>query len=378
MRDDDLFSEETGAMSFGEHLEELRACVIYALLWLAGGALAGLVLGGYVVEYIQKPLNLSLQKYHLDRSGAWVDKNLRELLSEGHTADIVLPRKDGFVPTEFYLYPGELERALGQQRKTEAIEAGTGRPHIELDEVDNFSAAKKARAERRKQAARDGGLLTHEPSVDYTGRPTRILLWTKIKDDPRVRSKTFNAQEAFSIYLKASLLVGFVLASPGIFYSLWSFIAAGLYPHEKRYIYYFMPISIFLFIGGALFAFFIVFQFILDFLFWFNTWTNIEPEARINEWLNFALLLPVGFGLSFQLPLVMFVLERVHIFSVAIYLSQWRIAVLIIFILSMFLTPADPWSMILMALPLTLLYFAGIGMCKLFPRKELYEGDVED
>ncbi|HBT78469.1 MAG TPA: twin-arginine translocase subunit TatC [Planctomycetaceae bacterium] len=380
MRKDDLFSDST-AMSFGEHLEELRNCLIYAIIWLVVGTVFGFFLGGPVVEHIQRPLKKSLENYHLERGTGWLETHKKELLSEGQNASIIrVPKDRGLTPTEFWIFPGELERALDYQRKQEALTsttAGTEQPMIALDEVDNFALAKKARDQRRKKQAEGAGLLSHAPTTDYDAEPVRLILWTAIKDDARVRSKTFNAQEAFSIYLKASLLVGFVLASPGIFYHLWSFVAAGLYPHEKKYIYLFMPISIILFIAGSVFAFFIVFQFILEFLFWFNSFTDIEPEARINEWLNFALLLPIGFGISFQLPLVMFVLERVHIFSVQMYLSQWRIAVLAIFVISMLLTPADPWSMILMAIPLTFLYFAGIWMCKMFPRKELYE-DAED
>ena len=81
------------------------------------------------------------------------------------------------------------------------------------------------------------------------------------------------------------------------------------------------------------------------------------------------LFLPLGFGISFQLPLVMLLLERIGVFTIQTYLSSWRIAVLIIFVLAMFLTPADPVSMLLMALPLTMLFFGGIGLCKWLPKR---------
>ena len=95
---------------------------------------------------------------------------------------------------------------------------------------------------------------------------------------------------------------------------------------------------------------------------------GIGQDVRINEWLGFVLLLPLGFGISFQLPLVMLFLERIGIFDVAAYLSRWRIAILVIFVLAMFLTPADPTSMVLMAFPLTVLYFLGILLCRYMPR----------
>ena len=82
------------------------------------------------------------------------------------------------------------------------------------------------------------------------------------------------------------------------------------------------------------------------------------------------LLLPLGFGISFQLPLVMLFLERIGVFGVADYFKKWRIAVLVIFILSAVLTPADPYSLLLMACPVTLLYFFGILLCKYLPRSK--------
>ena len=71
---------------------------------------------------------------------------------------------------------------------------------------------------------------------------------------------------------------------------------------------------------------------------------------------------------SFQLPLVMLFLQRIGIFSVEMYLSKWRIAILAIFVISMVLTPADPISMLLMACPLSVLYFGGVAMCYWMPR----------
>jgi sec-independent protein translocase protein TatC len=95
---------------------------------------------------------------------------------------------------------------------------------------------------------------------------------------------------------------------------------------------------------------------------------NIDPDPRISEWLGFVLILPLGFGLAFQLPLVMLFLQRIGIFSIQVYLDKWRIAVLVIFVISMLLTPADPVSMLMMALPLSALYFLGIGMCRWMPK----------
>lgn len=193
-----------------------------------------------------------------------------------------------------------------------------------------------------------------------------IFTWRPVK----VRFQVLNAQEAFMIWMKAALVTGLVLASPYVFFQLWVFVAAGLYPHEKHYIYLYLPISIGLFLAGASLAFLFVFDPVLNFLFTFNKGMNADFDPRIGEWLSFVLVLPLGFGISFQLPLVMLFLNRIGVAPVEFYLQHWRIAMLIICVIAMVLTPADPISMILMAAPLCLLYVLGIGMCKYMPRSE--------
>jgi sec-independent protein translocase protein TatC len=170
------------------------------------------------------------------------------------------------------------------------------------------------------------------------------------------------------IWMKAALMTGLVIASPYVIFQVWLFVAAGLYPHEKSYIYIYLPISVLLFFGGASLAFVFVFDPVLDFLFTFNKGMNADFDPRIGEWLSFVLILPLGFGISFQLPLVMLFVNRLGLVSIDLFIQQWRIAILIIFVVAMVLTPADPVSMLLMAAPLCFLYLLGILMCKYMPR----------
>ena len=190
-----------------------------------------------------------------------------------------------------------------------------------------------------------------------------LFTWRPVK----VRFQVLNAQEAFMIWMKAALVTGLMIASPYLFYQIWIFVAAGLYPHEKNYVYIYLPISIGLFLGGASLAFAFVFDPVLRFLFTFNKGMNADFDPRVGEWLSFVLILPLGFGISFQLPLVMLFLNRIGVASLDFYIQQWRIAILIICVISMVLTPADPVSMLLMAVPLCLLYLLGIAMCKYMP-----------
>lgn len=211
-------------------------------------------------------------------------------------------------------------------------------------------------------------LLLAEAFPTSIRRPRKNLVEIPVWKPTDIRVQALGVHEAFMIWMKAGFVSGLVIASPWMFYQVWSFVAAGLYPHEKRYVHVFLPISLGLFLGGVALAFTFVFQPVLDFLFGFNKMMGIDPDPRISEWLGFVLFLPLGFGISFQLPLVMLFVNRLGIISIKAYVDKWRISVLLIFVISMVLTPADPVSMLLMACPLTVLYFLGIGMCQWMPK----------
>src|SRR4029079_15567459 len=114
---------------------------------------------------------------------------------------------------------------------------------------------------------------------------------------------------------KVSVVTGIVIASPWVFYQLWLFVAAGLYKHAQKHVHTYLHFRIFLFLGGALFCFFVVIPYVLYFLFQFNTWLGLRPEMKIGSWISFAMMLSLMFGISFQLPLVMLFLERISIFE---------------------------------------------------------------
>jgi sec-independent protein translocase protein TatC len=198
-----------------------------------------------------------------------------------------------------------------------------------------------------------------------------LTIWRPGNEDERLRPKAMGAAEAFVIYMKAAFLSGLIIFSPMIFRELWLFVAAGLYPHERRYVHIFLPFSVGLFICGALLAFFAAFPPVLHFLFGFNDWLGIPTELRISEWLSFVLFLPLAFGIGFQMPLVMLFINRIGVVSVEQYWRGWRVAVLVIFVLAPILNPSpDPYSMLLMAVPMTLLYFGGILLCQYASRRK--------
>ncbi len=355
-REDDLFRDST--MTFGQHLGELRDCLIKSALGLAVGFILGLMVGSHVVAFIRSPLSNALERYYQKESVTKVQDELERMQASGQPLPWTNAEVEHRVLTEnlladeVYIDPAEVLQAFKAAYP---------------EQFKNFQLPEKKPAVDKEDQA--------NPRADQDTM-IRLFLWHRSADDPRLRVKTFNAQEAFSVWVKASLLVGVLLASPWIFYQIWHFVAAGLYPHERQYVHMYLPFSIGLFLTGAALAFFVVFEPVLNFLFSFNRSLGIDPDPRINEWLSFVLWLPVGFGIGFQLPLVMLFMERIGAFSVKSYLSQWRVAVLVIFVVAALLTPPDPYSMMLMAMPLTFLYFGGIALCKLLPRKSSPFGEI--
>jgi sec-independent protein translocase protein TatC len=118
-----------------------------------------------------------------------------------------------------------------------------------------------------------------------------------------------------------------------------------------------------------------VFPFVLQFLLGFNANIKVTPQIRLSEWISFAVMMPLMFGISFQLPLVMRFLTAISIFDVDAYRSKRRLAILVIAFLSMVLTPADPFSMLLMMFPLIFLYELGIVLCGFAASKNPFEGE---
>ena len=330
-------------MTFGEHLEELRFSLLKAIIALVLGVLVGLLFAGNVVEYVQTPLKDALKDYYSRLAGEEYAKYLKEQSDRGAPVpeDLDAAKKlfveQHLVTEEHLVNPSEIAQELNE---------------IAPNSID---------LSKLPQAA-PGAVVERDKLI-------KLRMYHKVEDDPRVRIIGLKVEEPFVVYMKAAFVVGTVLASPFVFYFIWQFIAAGLYPHEQKYVRVFLPFSIGLFLAGAALAFFVVFRYVLAFLFTFYDWMGIDPDPRITDWLTFVLVLPLGFGVSFQLPLVMLFLERIGLFSVRTYLSSWRISVLVICFIAMVLTPSDPYSMMLMATPLVALYFFGILLCKWMPRR---------
>ena len=345
---EDLFEATT--MSFGDHLEELRGSLTRALIGLTIGSLIGLIFANHVVGVIQKPLLDALGSHYAGLAVNQLEDMYGNNVLDPQTVKFV--EKSAFVFDEVYI-----ERELLTR-----LDEGPA-PTVAAGDANQPSTAEKQPGNAQNNYSKMKTVLDEvlpPPKLDMV----KIRLWKPA----RAKLTTLSPHESFMIWVKAGLVAGLILSSPYVFYQIWVFVAAGLYPHEKKYVHLYLPFSLILFLSGAALAFFFVFGPVLTFLFGFARLLNIEPDLRISEVIGFVLFLPLGFGIAFQLPLVMLFIHRIGLISIETYLEKWRVAILLIFVISMLLTPSDPYSMLLMAMPLTGLYFLGLALCKWMPR----------
>lgn len=333
---DDLQFEHT-KMSFWDHIEELRTHMWRAIAGFFIGLIFGFFVGKPMVEIIAHPVEKALARFHHDR---------RETLKKNMDSSEQQQEMNKPQPVEFLLSPEDGEKLFAAYGiKT------TAKPDKPLPLILNLKPF-------------DVALVTSE-QIEYINQPPTL--------------KTLSATEAFIVYLKVSMYCGLVISSPWVFYQLWSFIAAGLYAHEKKLVHVYMPVSIVLFLLGVALCEFVVLPVTLDYLLSFNAWMNLEPDLRLNEWLGFAILFPLVFGIAFQLPLVMFALHRIGIVDVEVYRRQRRIAYFLIACSYIVIgVSPDAFSMLAMIIPMFLLYELGILFCRFSPKPLLDFGEPEE
>ena len=173
--------------------------------------------------------------------------------------------------------------------------------------------------------------------------------------------------EGIKAYLKISIASGVLLASPIVLFQIWAFIFPALTQHEKRYALTLFLVIVAFFVIGVIFAYLIVTPTVLHFS--ANLYPNMANRWDIEKYVNFITRLLLGFGIAFELPIVMAFLSWIGVVNSKGFREKQRYAVVGIFVMSALLTPADPLSMFLMAVPLIVLYQLGIFFAFLLERE---------
>ena len=327
---DDLFSHTR--MSFGDHIEELRLRMIRAILGFLAALVIGLFLGQPMLEFIQAPVQKQLEEFY--------DARVKKQSDKLDTQDAARMQSDA----------GPLKAETAKEMVVQMQEVGTA----EWKTYNLRFSPERLVVETAKDSL-------------HFNRPASLT--------------TLTITEAFMTYFLVSMYCGVILSSPWLFWQAWQFVGAGLYPHEKKYVYMYLPLSLTLFLGGVALCEFVVLPLGIHYLLSFNEWLGVEPELRLSEWLSFAVMVPLVFGIAFQTPLVMLFLERMGIVQIELYTKNRKIAFFVLAIVAAFLAAApDALNMMMLAVPLWVLYEFGILLCRYAPKpmQEIEEPDPDE
>ena len=312
-------------MSLGDHLEELRSRLILALVGLVIGAVICLVFFSYIIAFIEGPYNDAIAKnlfsveldFQVDLDKGTISEGLRQAFRDNGAVlspdvnDITVKRKGYLFSRRRWLIDNKEDRYCVKVEK--------GKLNIyKLRSLQTLAPA--------------DGIIS---------------------------------------YIKIALISGLILSSPWVFYQIWMFVAAGLYPNEKRYVHMAAPFSAALFVIGALFFVMVVAPLTLGFLVKFNERVlGVSSNFTFANYISFVTMLMLVFGIAFQTPIAIFFLNKTGLVSVKALRKSRKFVLLGIFVVAAMATPPDVVSQITLGIPLYLLFELGILLSWLSERRK--------
>lgn len=206
--------------------------------------------------------------------------------------------------------------------------------------------------------------------IDWINRP--IL---KALADAHLEKKLIYTHPAgaLNLVITVGVYLGIVLASPVVLYQIWLFVAPALYKHERGAITGFLFSTVFLFLAGIAFGYFVTLPYMLHFLVspgtMFSLQHDVVPMISISEYFDLILLTLLCIGLMFELPVLIFFLSLFGIVTPQFMWKNFRYAILVIAIAAAVAAPPDALSMLIFMAPMVVLYFISVGVSALVVRK---------
>ena len=185
-----------------------------------------------------------------------------------------------------------------------------------------------------------------------------------LKDNPL---RFFSLMEPFIVHIKVSVYTGIFISIPIILYQLWMFVAPGLLEKERKYVLPFIFMGSLFFLFGASLCYFIILPYGTQFFINFDP--TLQSPITIAGYISFCTRLILAFGIVFQLPLVLLLLSKIGLISSKTLTTNRKYAYVIFFIVGAILTPPDPLTQALMALPLVCMYELSVILTRLFGKK---------
>jgi sec-independent protein translocase protein TatC len=341
---------EEGAMSFLEHLDELRSRLVRIAMFVAVAFVACWVFSDKIYNFLQVPVRAAMieanRESRFNLQGATV----------GSLADY-LGKEVSYVFTA--------ETKIGNA----LIPTGT---------------TIKVRVDPSDDGVPD--LVTTSPWVINTATvvdegfhiPRQLYLTSNILLTPDNRLVVPTVQGAFNLYIKVAFYAAIFFAVPFILIQVWGFVAPGLYPHEKKYAAPILLMASFFFLLGCSFAYYIAFPRAANFLLGVAAGGNLRPLVTADDYFDLIITIMLGLGVVFEIPTVTFFAARLGLVTPGLLLKIWRYAVVVIFILAAVLSPTtDIPNLLVFAAPMLLLYFLSVGIAWIFHRKRQTEEEYQ-
>lgn len=345
--------EPTGQMSFLEHLDELRSRLVRAVLILIAAFLVCFYFSNPIYNFLSVPI--------------------RKALSEAERR--TLPVEGGLTGSEKVL------------QISQAREGDEGRYVIDRD-TNIGGALLPAGTSVNSKVGRDPagriGLFTSEPIFTNNAViPSGVRLplqyindVAKSEPNPDSQMTITTAPEGFTLLVTVSLYAAIALALPLLLWQIWGFISPALYRHERRYVTPFILLSTTSFVGGAAFAYYVLFPPAVNFL--LNVGEGqFQFQLRASDYLDFITIIMLAMGLVFQMPAITYVLARIGLVTAGLLIRSWKISLIVILIVAAIVSPtSDIINMMLFATPMMVLYIVSIGIAWFFSRKRRTDAEV--
>lgn len=336
---------EAGQMSFLEHLDELRKRLVRSVIFIVIAFVFCFFASDYIFRFLSVPIVRALNEAEQNRAAKAGVKDAQTLpLSTLKVGDKAR-------------YAFERNTMIGSA----TVQAGATVNAMVGTDPEGKTV-----------------LLTDEALITGTGilpQGTRIPidLTSAPRDTPiDARLIVQTAQEPFTLYVTVALYAAIALSVPFLLLQVWGFISPALYAHEKSYVTPFILLSSIAFVGGAAFAYYILFPPAVGYL--LGIGEDFQPLLRATDYFDLITLIMLAMGIIFQMPAVTYVLARIGLVSASFLIKNWKIALIIILIVAAFVSPTgDIPNLMLFALPMIALYIFSIFIAWFFGKKRAPE-----
>ena len=328
--------ENLASMSLGDHLEELRIRLTLAIVGLMVGMTICLFFGKSLVRVLEMPYYNLLNKFESKRLKDVEEKKAEDekngIISEEDTIKLLIPYESYAISLE--KAKAEFEKANGDKAEDEEKEEVTFELNI--------------------------------PRESFIQQLKGILEEIKVP----VELSSIKPSESFLVFLKTSLFFGLILSSPWVLYQIWTFIAAGLYQNEKKYIHAVVPISAILFITGSVFFMWVIAPIMMGFFSKFDQMLGFVSKWSPQYYISLVLTLTLVFGCAFQMPIAVVFANLMGLVSIETLAKVRRFVLLGLLVVSAVATPPDFVSQIALAGPLYILYEGSIIFCRILRHRK--------